>query len=86
MKINPRGSFSNGVVFPTATPVNQNKKRVLENIFLHLSAGFGLKIQNTNGLKSLSNFLTSGKLALNGPPNGPAVRYSKIQNRLRRVP
>ena len=27
MKINPRGSFSNGVVFPTATPVNQNKKK-----------------------------------------------------------
>ena len=38
-------------------PVNQNKnKRVLENIFLHLSAGFGLKIQNTNGQKSLLNF------------------------------
>ena len=26
------------------------------------------------------------KLALNGPPDGPVVRYSKIQNRLSRAP
>ena len=29
---------------------------------------------------------TSGKLALNGPPDGPVVRYSKIQNGLSRAP
>ena len=30
-------------------------------------------------------FFTSGKSALSGPPNGPVVRYSKIQNRLSRA-
>ena len=46
-------------------PINQNKKkknRVLENIFLHLYTGFGLKNQNTNGRKSLSNFLDMCKI------------------------
>ena len=45
-------------------PINQNKKknRVLENIFLHLYTGFGLKNQNTNGQKSLSNFLDMCKI------------------------
>ena len=28
----------------------------LENIFLHLYTGFGVKIQNTNGQKSSLNF------------------------------
>ena len=31
-------------------------------------------------------FWTSIKLTLNGPPNGPVVTYSKIQNRLSRPP
>ena len=46
-------------------PIDQNKKkkiRVLENIFLHLYTGFGLKNQNTNGRKSLSNFLDIWKI------------------------
>ena len=38
------------------------EKGVLENIFLHLYTGFGLKIQNTNGQKSLSNFLDICKI------------------------
>ena len=46
-------------------PIDQNKNkkiRVLENIFLHLYTGFGLKNQNTNGRKSLSNFLDICKI------------------------
>ena len=45
-------------------PIDQNKKKicVLENIFLHLYTGFGLKNQNTNGRKSLSNFLDICKI------------------------
>ena len=45
-------------------PINQNKKkiRVLDNIFLHLYTGFRLKNQNTNGWKSLSNFLDMCKI------------------------
>ena len=34
----------------------KQKKGVLEIIFLHLYTGFGAKIQNTNGQKSLLNF------------------------------
>ena len=37
-------------------------------------------------LETSANFSTSQKLALNGPANGPGVRYSKIQNRLSRAP
>ena len=49
------------------------KKKVhLENIFLHLSADFGLKIQNNHCYRNFWTFLTSQKLALNGSPNGPA--------------
>ena len=35
-----------------------SKKKILplENIFLHLYTGFGVKIQNTNGQKSSLNF------------------------------
>ena len=46
-------------------PINQNKKKknhVLENIFLHIYTGFGLKNQNTNGRKFLSNFLDMCKI------------------------
>ena len=44
--------------------VNQKRKKngVLENIFLHPYTGFGLKIQSTNGQKSLSNFLDICKI------------------------
>ena len=40
----------------------QKKIHVLENIFLHLYACFGVKIQNTNGWKLLCNFLDICKI------------------------
>ena len=40
----------------------KKKDHVLENIFLHLYACFGVKIQNTNGRKSLCNFLDICKI------------------------
>ena len=44
-------------------PVNQKKKKVHPSyIFLHLSANFWREIQNTNGRKSLSNFLDICKI------------------------
>ena len=45
-------------------PINYNKtkNRVLENIFLHLYTGFGLKNQNINAQKLLSNFLDICKI------------------------
>ena len=47
-------------------PIDQNKKKkkngVLENIFLHLYTGFGVKIQNTNGQKSSLNFFDMCKI------------------------
>ena len=69
-------------------PVNQKKKKkVLPSyIFLHLSANFGAKIQNTHCHRNWATFLTFHQSALNGPANGLAVRYSKIQNWLSRVP
>ena len=57
-----------------------------ENIFLHLSANFWLKIQNTHCYRHWLTFSTSQKLALNSPANGSAVRYSKIWNRLKIAP
>ena len=43
--------------------IDQNKKKsILENIFLHLYACFGVKIQNTNGRKSSCNFLDICKI------------------------
>ena len=64
-------------------PLNQKKKKKkkwvhLSYIFLHLSANFGVKIQNTHRYRNWTIFLTSHQLALNGPANGLAVRYSKI--------
>ena len=41
---------------------NNNKKGRLENIFLHLYTGFGVKIQNTNGRKSSLNFFDMCKI------------------------
>ena len=58
--------------------VNQKKKQKMVrqiHIFVHLSADFGLTIQNTQRYRSRLNFLTSGKLALNGPANGTEVTY-----------
>ena len=62
---------------------NQPKKKgILENIFLHIYTGFGVKIQNTMTENIHLTFLTSVKSAL----NGSEVTYSKIQNRLSRAP
>ena len=47
----------------TDQPKQKQKNRVLENIFLHLYTSFGLKNQNTNGQKSLSNFFDICKIA-----------------------
>ena len=45
-------------------PVNQKKEKKVHPsyIFLHLSAKFRLKIQNTNGRKLLSNLLDMCKI------------------------
>ena len=40
----------------------QKKNGPLENIFLHLYTGFGVKIQNTNGRKSSLNFFDMCKI------------------------
>ena len=46
----------------TDWPKQKLKNGVLENIFLHPYAGFGLKIQNTNGQKSSLNFFDICKI------------------------
>ena len=71
----------------TGQPKKQDKNGPLENIFLHLYTGFGVKIQKHKWPKIfIELFLTSGKSALNSPANGSEVTYSKIQNRLSRAP
>ena len=47
----------------TDRPKKNQKNGVLENIFLHLYTGFGLKNQNTNGQKFLSNFFDICKIS-----------------------
>ena len=80
-------NYSIGHKSGTAQPKKKKKKKVHPSyIFLHLSANFGVKIQNTHRYRNLGTFSTSHQLALNGPPNSPQVRYSKIQNRLSRAP
>ena len=77
-------NYSIGHKLETGQPKKEKVHQI--HIFIHLSADFGLKIQNTQRYRSCLNFTTSGKSALNGPANGPEVRYSKIQNRLSRPP
>ena len=55
-------NYSIGHKSETNQSKQTKKNRVLENIFLHLYTGFGLKNQNTNGRKSLSNFLDMCKI------------------------
>ena len=55
-------NYSIGHKSETDQPKQKEKNCVLENIFLHLYTGFGLKNQNTNGRKSLSNFLDMCKI------------------------
>ena len=69
-------NYSIGHKLETAQP---KKRKVHPSyIFVHLSANFGLKIQNTHHYRNWANFLTSQQSALNSSPNGLAVRYSKI--------
>ena len=76
-------NYSIGHKLETGQP--KKKKKVHQiHIFIHLSAHFELKIQNTHRYRNFWIFSTSGQSALNGPANGPEVRYSKIQNRLSR--
>ena len=78
-------NYSIGHKSETGQP--KKKKKVHPSyIFLHLSANFGVKIQNTHRYRNSGTFLTSHQSALNGPPNNPEVTYSKIQNRLSRAP
>ena len=70
----------------TAQPKKKEKKVHPSDIFLHLSANFWVKIQNTHCYRTGGTFSTSGQLAINGPANGSEVTYSKIQNRLSRAP
>ena len=70
----------------TAQPTKKKEKVHPSYIFLHLSANFWVKIQNTHRFRNGGTFLTSGQSALNGPVNSSKVRYSKIQNRLSRPP
>ena len=64
----------------------QPKKKVHPSyIFLHLSANFWVKIQNTHRYRNGGTFSTSEQSALNGPANYWEVTYSKIQNRLSRA-
>ena len=55
-------NYSIGHKLETNQSKQKKKNRVLENIFLHLYTGFGLKNQNTNGRKLLSNFLDICKI------------------------
>ena len=61
--------------------INQNQKKnvILDNIFLHASANFEVKIQNNHCYRSRLTFQHLEKHHLR-------VRYSKIQNRLSRAP
>ena len=54
-------NYSIGHKLETDRP-KQKKNCVLENLFLHLYTCFGVKIQNTNGQKLLSNFLDICKI------------------------
>ena len=55
-------NYSIGHKLETNWPKQKQKNCVLENIFLHLYTGFGLKNQNTYGQKSLFNFLDICKI------------------------
>ena len=55
-------NYSIGHKSETDQSKQKQKNSVLENIFLHLYTGFGLKNQNTNGQKLLSNFLDMCKI------------------------
>ena len=70
----------------TVWPKNKTKKVVLKKYFytflLVLESNFKIQVAKNCHW----TFLTCRKSAPNGPANGPAVTYSKIQNRLSRAP
>ena len=69
-------------------PINQNKKKKMMfwRIYFYTSIlVLDLKIKIQMAENRLT-FWTCVKSTLNGPPNGPVVTYSKIQNRLSRPP
>ena len=70
-------------------PIDQNKtkKLLFWRIYFYtfiLVLDSKVKIEVAENLRL--TLLTSVKSTLNGPPYGPAVLYSKIQNRLSRLP
>ena len=79
-------NYSIGRKSETTQPTKKKKKVHPSYIFLHHSANFWVKIQNTHRYRNGGTFLTSRQSALNGPANSSKVRYSKIQNRLSRTP
>ena len=72
-------NYSNGHKLEMGQPNQKKTQRIPSYIFLHLSANFWLKILNTHRYRSSLIFSTSGQSALNGPPNAPMVKWSKIQ-------
>ena len=65
----------------------QKKKIMFWRIYFYTSIlVLGLKFKIQMAKNVCINFWTSVKSTLNGPANSPEVTYSKIQNRLRRVP
>ena len=65
----------------------QKKKIVFWRIYFYTSIlVLDLKIKIQMAENRCLTFWTCVKSTLNGPPNGPEVTYSKIQNRLSRPP
>ena len=66
-------------------PKKIKKCSVNSHILTHSCQFMGQNVQYPSHENS-GNFLTSQKSALNGPPNGQSVTYSKIQTRVSRAP
>ena len=79
-------NYSIGHKSETTQPKEKRKKVHPSYIFLHLSANFWVKIQNTHHYRNGGTFFTSGQSALNSPAKSSEVTYSKIQKRLSRAP
>ena len=63
-------NYSIGHKSETDWPKQKQKKCILENIFLHLYACFGVKIQNTNGRKSSCKGITTPSVKRSGSISG----------------
>ena len=55
-------------------------------IVTHLCQFMAQNSEIWEGVKKISNFLTSQKLPPNGPANGQSVTYSKIHIKVSRTP